>query len=310
MDSKKEECINEKKSKEINIIPLPMFAAKGNALFFHPDWIIEPLKKGLRVLIVVSGNEIKFFTARMMEIEVKNNRIIQELNKINDDLILDALLYSNSFIVNSDTIHLRYSSELWKKVECVILDVIRINKIDVRKIPLLLRKELIQEINDKYTWKVIQPIEYAKDLKKDQLKNKSEDFFDGVVAKNIHSLYESGISSENWIKIQPSSKDTAHVIGLTFQNEDDNCFRGLLLGSKEGDSWILRGECEKGITKHQKEKLLPVIMSHYAGNPVITLSLPTSQKIKWVDPAIRIQYSFTHTTKKGNRKNLFFLGMK
>ena len=295
---------------EESVLPYPMFATKGKFTADYNNWIVEPMVKGLRVLIIITENKIKFFTGKKKQIIFNNTKILSELKIIKDKFIFDALLCHETIPLNYNKINNTFPPEEEKKIKCILVDVLQINQYDVRKLSLVIRKQLLNEIFSKYAWRHIERMKFdltdSKNTKR--ICNKIQQ--EGGMIKNRFSMYDSGTKTERWIKINPSTLDTAYVIGVSYDDEKEENFHGMILGLPDDKSWKYIGECSNGLTAFKKEKLLPQIMTHYSKDSVLTKILVSSRKIKWVNPVIKIEYSYEKVSKNGVKKNIFFHKVK
>jgi len=168
------------------IKPIPFIPEIDFQILENPNWIAEPKYDGWRIEIISTTTDVFYYTR-------KGRRLIIDLKfKLPPNTVLDGELitipYTSNYSVHS-AIHKDQSRLL-----VVLFDILFFKGRDLRNLPLVKRKEILNLIEIEGTFTIIKP------CKKDfnsfvELKEKG---FEGIVFKNLSSTYSEG----SWIKLK------------------------------------------------------------------------------------------------------------
>jgi DNA ligase D-like protein (predicted ligase) len=133
-----------------------------------------------------------------------------------------------------------------------VFDVMMLGGMDVMSKPLVERRKLLE---DKVLPKLAEPIRYSPQLEGslgDLIKSVKKSGLEGLVAKNLQSLYEPGLRSGAWRKMRINRGQEFVIGGYTVGGRS---FDALVFGYYEGDNLIYVARTRNGFTPKSRQDL-------------------------------------------------------
>ncbi len=280
-----------------------MLAKMGSQeLLRSKDYIFEPKLDGTRAMLIKEGKTMRFINRRGYNItrrypELRNeNQLRCESCKLDGEIIVYNshglpdfhLLQLRDLVDSSKDIRIR--SELYPAT-FVIFDIVERNGEDLRNLPLLERKRILQEVvieDERY-----QIIPYTENGEKlwEIVKKMN---IEGVMAKRRDSKYREG-RHEDWLKIKYFKTVDAIIVGYTpGKGKREDTFGALLLAlySKEGLRSV--GKVGTGFDSTLSHYLL----SKFKEDEVNVLN-PPPYEVRWVKPELVCEVQYLEVTPDG-----------
>jgi len=238
---------------------LPQSGAKE--VLVKQNYIFEPCFDGTRVLVYKDENGIMLRNKKGKNISYKYPEFRQFAGRINaDSAVLDAMIV----VMDKDgkpSIDLLQKRELLDNGKDIlaesdlnpatlfIIDALELFESDFTSVALNKRKEKLKEIiKENQNFRVIPYIGNGREV----WTKMQEIGVEGVIAKDIHSIYEGG-KSWNWIKVNNTRKADCFVIGkVQDMNFEENPSIILLLGAFENRKVRYAGSTEVKIGPGKK----------------------------------------------------------
>lgn len=125
--------------------------------------------------------------------------------------------------------------------------------------------------------------------------------FEGVVAKRLDGLYESGQRTGAWVKAKRSQTIQCVVVGYVAAGND---LRSLALAAP-GPDGVLRyvGRCGSGLDQDSRKALLPRLRARPRAMPLVACDEPAA----WVEPGVYCSVKFVERTKSGHLRAPVFM---
>jgi bifunctional non-homologous end joining protein LigD len=287
----------------------PMLCTLTNQLPVGDNFTYEIKWDGYRIIGQKKGGQVILSSRSGLNYTSRYPPIVEALKKLRHDVVLDgeAVVFNEHGIPDFDSLQLYNGHDT--PVSYCIFDILWIDGVDLRELPLVQRKTILKEV-----------------IGKSEVLRFSESFDDGpglyqqalnlglegIVAKKRDSAYHEGERANNWFKI-PARKRQEFVIGGWAESDKNRSFRSLLFGAYNNGNfeWIGRsggGYKEKemlGILK--KLKALEIKLSPFV-NKVLDTKGAT---LHWVKPKLVANFEFATWTKSGRiRKPATFLGFR
>jgi bifunctional non-homologous end joining protein LigD len=132
--------------------------------------------------------------------------------------------------------------------------------------------------------------------------------YEGLVAKDLSSLYRSGRSSD-WLKMKVHQEDEFVVVGFTQPAGARKHFGALLLGAYEGTRLRYVGKVGTGFSAHTLaslyEKFRPLVRKN---SPLV--EPPRERGVVFLDPSFVAQISYQEWTADMKLRQPVFLGLR
>ena len=298
----------------------PMLARLVDDLPSGPGWLYEVKLDGYRALVVKKRGVTTLFSRRGNDLSSKFPVIARAFKFLPDNTIVDGELVvlddqgkpSFSALQNS-----RFTPEA---LYFYVFDLIAFRKKDVRKLPLVDRRRLLEDHAVKGMRDPVRLSPILNAPPKSVIKAARESGLEGVVAKRADSRYESGDRSGSWVKFK-TKKGQELVIGG--YRPGSHGFEYLLVGYYEGKDLMFIAKIRNGFTPilrrqvSQKFAALRTFECPFANLPERAnarrgeaITAEVMKKIQWLRPRLVAQIEFTEWTKGNHLRHSEFVALR
>jgi len=266
-------------------------------------WIHEIKFDGYRVQLHIANESVHVFTRR-------GNDWTKRFKKIADGAFLigarSAIIDGEVVVPAADgtTDFSVLQNELKgrsREIVMVAFDLLYLNGYDLRKLPLVERKALLQKLIAKTE------IQFSQSFKVDGpeiFKHACSIGLEGVVSKVADSRYTSGRGND-WVKKTCAQRETLTIAGFAL---DGNDWDGLYVGRRKGADLIYAGKVDHGFDKSSAQALRARL------TPLIRKTQPYTRKIAhrgiWVEPEVLAEIEYRAKSAEGKVRHPFFKGLR
>jgi bifunctional non-homologous end joining protein LigD len=288
----------------------PMLANSRKQPFNDTGWIFEVKLDGFRMIADIKKNSLRIYSRNNVTWNDRFGEIAGILKKkIKQPCVLDGelVVLNEKGVPSFEMIHEYFQKKEGTPVYYVF-DVLFLNGRDLRPLELGERKKILKKLIKKSN--NIRPCEYVEGNGVAFFNILKKNGFEGVVAKNKKSRYESGERSGAWIKIKAFLSQEAVICGFTAPGGSRKRFGALILGVKTKKGLRHIGQAGSGFSEEMLElvykKLRPLITkkSPFA-EPVLT-----NTPAVWVKPKLVAEIKFSEWTKDGIMRQPTFQGLR
>lgn len=280
----------------------PMLARVGTQRDLDlEDWIFEPKLDGTRAICYVDG-DLRFINRRNNDITSRYPELDLRASIGVSSCVLDGevVVYDGN---GNPSFHLLQKREKVSPSRVgllssqhpatfVVFDVLEIEGRKLLLEPLDERKRLLEDTVD-VTDRI--QIMFYTTKGRELWKMIEERDIEGVMAKSVHSVYESGRRSSHWLKIKTVRTVDCIVVGYSHENRAISSL-ALALHSNEGLRYM--GSVGAGLTERLMENLLPVLQE--LEGEVEILDPPKRKDITWISPRIVCEVEYLELTRNGH----------
>jgi bifunctional non-homologous end joining protein LigD len=300
----------------------PMLASLATAPFSDEQWLFEPKLDGFRTLAFMDGGKVRLRSRRGLDVTDHYAALAENLQS---QPVSQAILDGEIIALDSKgrlcfqclqgylkSIG-RLKADQVEKPSAIIyyvFDILYLDGYDLTRVPLKLRKELLDGVlgSSKY----VRPVEHFAADGETVYRAAVENGLEGVMAKQLDSLYEAGKRSASWLKIKKVNSDEFVVGGLTHgKGARAKTFGALLLGYYDSENRLLyAGNVGSGFDDETlsglRERLdkLKANQSPFATKP----ELPAA--VIWVRPETVVEVKFSEWTHDGRLRAPVFLRVR
>ncbi|MGA2675627.1 MAG: DNA ligase [Methanobacterium sp.] len=240
------------------IEPMLSKLTRNGELHLIGDWISEPKYDGQRLIAVSNDGNISLWTRRHLQVAKKFPELIKDLKEnINcQDWILDGELTVPGGLGNlikrnvEDKFRINILS---KKIPGTfhVFDVLCYDKENLIPKPLMERKKiLLKNVHVSEHIKMVPFKTVTNETAIDYFQKNVKNGFEGAILKNIHSNYESGKRSGEWLKLKREDTVDVYVIGAT---KSDVIPFGALIMERNGEFF---GKVGTGFSDQDRRDIL------------------------------------------------------
>ncbi len=177
-----------------------------------------------------------------------------------------------------------YSENGHRPIQYYIFDLLRLNGHDTTDLPLIDRKELLQQIIPEN--EVIKYSDHVLEHGKAFFDVSTEKNLEGIMAKKIDSKYYIGSRTTEWLKIKNHKTQEAVIAGYTDPGGSRKYFGALILGSMVENKLTYIGHTGTGfdqkLLKEMYELLQPIVQDDSPFDEKIKTNMP----VTWVKPEL------------------------
>ncbi|MCP9198537.1 DNA ligase D [Gramella sp. GC03-9] len=286
----------------------PMLASPAKEIFNDPAWIYELKWDGYRVIANIKNGEVKLFSRNGVSFNEKFNRLVRDLEQLENDVILDGevVVVDKKGIPDFQKLQ-NYDEKTLGELRFYVFDMLWLNGMEMMNLPLIQRKSLIEEVieNTYHTFYC----EHLEGMGNTFFQKAIDAGMEGVIAKKANSTYTPGYRSESWLKIKAVKSLEAIICGYT--TSEDSAFKSLILGIYKDDKLDYIGNCGSGFSEGRKKDLLKKF------KPLETRNSPFKKKINlkgrkpiWLKPELVCEVSYSEMTKNGSLRHPVFKGLR
>jgi bifunctional non-homologous end joining protein LigD len=295
----------------------PMGATLADQLPKGGDWIFEVKWDGVRGLSFIDNDALTIYTRnnnrcerQYPELQVLPHYIDAEQAILDGEIVvLDGKGVSHFELIQS-RIHSQDANSIAKMgqknpVHLYVFDLLYLDGFDLRRVPLIERKRLLLKIVKPFP--LLRVSDHFENAGDDLLDAARQSGLEGLVAKNITSVYESR-RSRNWLKLKLTTEQEFVIAGYTTGEREH--FGSLALGYYEGGKLLYAGNVGTGFTVRNLGELWALL------EPLKVTKMPFSVSDKipkgtvWVRPKLVAQIKFANWTGDRKLRAPVYLGLR
>ena len=294
----------------------PMLATLVAKPFSAEGWIYEPKLDGERCLVFCNGKNPRLFSRNHKSLNHTYPELVDPLaSQAPKSYIADGEIVAfkgdvTSFLQLQRRMQVRDPDEARRRgveVFYYLFDLLYLNGYDLRGVPLIHRKQLLEQ-----TFDFRDPVRFTERREREgeaYFRHACRKGLEGVIAKRANSAYVSR-RSRDWLKFKCWAEQEFVIGGFTDPKGSRVGFGALLVGYYEGDRLVYAGKVGTGFDNETLASL---------GKNLASLEMKTSpfegiakagKGVHWVRPRLVAQVAFTEWTHDGKLRHPRFLGIR
>ena len=298
----------------------PMLAKPVGNLPEKNEWRYEAKLDGYRALVMKGKRDVTIYSRRGNNLNRQFPRLARAFSFLPGDTIVDGeiVVLDDNGVPSFEA--LQKSRSAIQQAYFYAFDVLAYEGRDVRKLPLDERRSLLE---DHVLADVRDPVRISPTLDAPPraiIEAVKEQGLEGIVAKRIDSIYESGERSGSWLKYKTNQSQEFVIGGY---KPGPNEFDYLLAGYYKGEDLIFVAKIKNGFVPALRRE----VATHFKGLktkvcPFANLPEPKSarrgealtaevmKKCAWLKPRLVAQIEFTEWTKNDHLRHSKFVGLR
>lgn len=296
-----------------------MLASSGERPFSREGWIFEIKYDGYRVLAARESGGAKLLSRNRQDLTAAFPEIARAVQALPyENLILDGEVVCLDERGRPSFDRLQRRGRLQRALDIknaavhlpatlFVFDLLALEGFDLRSLPLLERKRLLQEI--------LPPagaLRYA-----DHVEKEGEAFYrelmrmglEGMVGKRADSPYRGGRSS-SWIKVRATRTGDFVVVGFTSPRGSRSGFGALHLAYFADGELKYAGRVGTGFTPDELEKIREHLETRRRKDPPCSGRVPKGKGHSWVEPELVCEVRYQDWTAQGQLREPVFLRLR
>lgn len=288
----------------------PMLATLVKKPFDNKDWVYETKWDGFRIIAVLDPRKKPVLYSRnLIDVSAKYPSLCRALGKIKAKAVFDGEMVALDKRGRSRFQLLQNYAETRAPLRYVVFDLLFAGGRDLRKLPLLERKETLRKLLPRdssllYSEHVVQAgIALFKQAKKKGL--------EGVIAKRAAGRYYSGKRTREWLKFKAVLEQEVVIVGFTKPRRSRKYFGSLVLAvyDKERRRFVYAGRAGTGFDDISLKAIYAKLLPLRSAKPIAE-RVPDEASTSWVRPVLVGEVQFTEWTSAGEMRHPAFLGLR
>jgi bifunctional non-homologous end joining protein LigD len=286
----------------------PMLATLTDAPFDDPNWLFEDKFDGFRMVAEIRRGKVALYSRNGKIISQSYIEVARALEGIKGDAVIDGELVALGKDGVSHFQLLQNALRHEAKLLYCAFDLMFENGDDLRKLPLLERKERLKAILPRD--KLIAFSQHRKADGKKFFAEAERKGLEGIMAKRADSAYASGSRSADWLKIKTSKRQEVVIVGFTAPKRTRPFFGALVLAVRENNAWRYIGHVGTGFSHKTLEELHGKLAKLRAAKSPFLAKVKDEGVTTWVKPSLVAEVKFAEWTSKGELRQPVYLGLR
>lgn len=292
-----------------------MLATLTEKRFSDPGWLYEEKFDGIRCLAYKREGQVSLYSRNQKLLNAVFPELVEKVKAIStQDFIIDGevVVFSkekSSFAKLQNRLNVLDVSHVKGKpfsVTYCVFDCLFLDQNDLREMPLLKRKQVLQE-NFSFNRRV-RHVPYILEKGQEYYQTAQQQGWEGIIAKKASSLYLSK-RSQDWLKFKVNQAQEFVICGYTDPQGKRIGFGALLIGYYQGKQLKYAGKVGTGYDTQMLKSLSGQLKTLQQDLP--PFKEPVLEKnAHWVSPVLVCEVAFTEWTKEGKLRHPHFRGLR
>ena len=285
------------------------------------EWIYEIKFDGYRALALKSGGHVQLLSRNQKDFAKKFPELTDGIARISaKDAIIDGEIVALT-PTGQSSFQLLQAHDLGLNRPPIFFyafDLLRLNGVDLRNEPLVVRKTLLEKLLKKAP----EVIRFSASLKGKigvLLERARRLGLEGLIGKRKDSHYEAGSRTGAWIKLKLGHHQELVIGGFTDPEGQRRGFGALLVGYYAKGHLRFAGKVGTGFSEklldrlHGRLKKLSISDCPFVNLPEKNsqgLTAARMRRCHWVKPSLLCQVRFAEWTRDGKLRQPAFLGLR
>lgn len=292
----------------------PMLATLADSHRDNPDWMYEPKYDGYRAVTKINKGKVEIVSRNGNPFNKQYETLIPELEKFEDDLILDGeIVIEDKKGISNFQLLQNYTTTHEGILRYYVFDILYLNGYPVTQLPFIQRRELLEAVFAKMKLTNIQPSPIVHEKGSELMERLLKLGYEGIIGKESSSAYFPGLRSDSWLKLKNHQSLEAVICGYTAPQNSRKFFGSLILGIHHKGKLLYIGNCGTGFTEATLEELhrqfeqlkidkspfdVPIKMNGQKGKPT------------WIKPKLVCNVEFANWTEDRHLRVPVFKGLR
>ncbi|WP_240966203.1 non-homologous end-joining DNA ligase [Pseudoflavitalea sp. G-6-1-2] len=289
----------------------PMLATLVDEPFDGPDWLFEIKWDGYRAVAEWQDKKLKLYSRNGLSFMQKYPLVVSAIMQLKHNCILDGeIVVTDEKGRSRFQLLQEYDQHPELPIRYYIFDLLSLNGEDIRHLPLINRKELLQNLLSKYKGDILQYSDHVEAKGKQFFKHAVKLDMEGIIAKKADSEYEAGTRTRNWLKIKNHNSEEAIIAGYTSPRGSRKYFGALILGNYKRNKLQYIGHTGTGFTFSTLKEMYNQMQQLKQAESPFEEKIKVNAPVTWLRPKLVCEVKFTEKTREGILRHPVFLGLR
>ncbi len=295
----------------------PALATLVERPFSHRDWLFEIKWDGVRALAWLKNGRLelrsrtgRIITAEYPELAILPKRLAARQAILDGEIVVLDEKGHSSFERLQGRMNVSHPSSALRQQApptYYVFDLLYCNGYDLRGVPLVERKRLLQQILE--PCHLIRYSDHQLEQGRELFELAREQGLEGIVGKQLRSPYPRG-RSPLWVKFKLTRELDAVVGGWTAPRGSREHFGALLVGLYAGKKLRFIGGVGSGFTERSQKEVFERVAMLQSNHCPFEAVPETKEKAWWVKPALVARVKYASWTEERRLRAPIFLGLR
>jgi bifunctional non-homologous end joining protein LigD len=309
-DAPKPKRVRAKKGKVPDFLP-PQLATLVDHAPAGRAWLHELKYDGYRCLLAIGGGEVRCYSRNGLDWTGRFGRIARAAEAIDvGSALIDGEIVAFAPDGRTDFSTLQQALSNGGPISCFVFDLLSLDGKDLRKLPLVERKERLREVVAGLP--VDGPIQYSVDVRGEGeavLSRICGAGHEGIVSKKADCPYQNR-RTRTWLKVKCTRRQEFVVAGWT-PSERRSGFASLILGAYRDGALGYAGRVGTGFNEADLRALGARLQElKRSSSPLEGVPRDVARRARWVEPELVAEIAYTEFTSDGVLRHPSFLGLR
>jgi bifunctional non-homologous end joining protein LigD len=288
----------------------PMLATLVDEPFDDKGWVFETKWDGFRLITEKRDQTVRLWSRNGIDVTTKYAVLLPALQKIDGSCVIDGELCALDPHGRSRFQLLQNALNKKAKLLYVVFDALFMAGKDVRKKPLVERKEILKGLLPRDP--LLRYSEHVAEFGKREFAKAQRAHEEGVIAKRAAGLYYSGKRTREWLKFKAVHEQEVVIVGFTQPRRSRKYFGSLALAvrDKAKKRWVYAGHVGTGFNQAALKSLYEKMRLLHADKKPFDQKVKHENETTWLIPKLVGEVKFTEWTSDGEMRHPVFLGLR
>jgi bifunctional non-homologous end joining protein LigD len=278
------------------------------------DWVHEVKFDGYRMLCYIDGDKVKLVTRNQQDWTHRYPAVVDAAQALDvQQAILDGEVVAMlpTGVTSFQALQNAAKGAGEAKLAYYAFDLLYLDGYDLRRMPLVERKQLLEELVTEAGQPALLYSEHFDSDAATLLRECCKMGLEGIITKRASRPYLAG-RSEDWLKLKCLGREELVIGGYTLSTAMQRGIGALLVGYFDGDEFVYAGRVGTGFSHallvEMRERLSKIEQRE---NPFRDVPAKERGKhVRWVKPQLVAEIEFTGWTDAGVLRHPSFQGLR
>ncbi len=273
------------------------------------EWLHEIKYDGYRLIAVQRGRNVRLYTRNEIDWTDRFQELAGHLAKLTDkDFVIDgeAVVFDAKGRSRFGDLQAALQAGDGGKIAFVAFDLLHLDRLNLRKLPLVSRLKLLAEVVANETGTIRLSKVWPAGKGRDLFKQACENGLEGIISKNADGVYQAG-TRRDWAKSKCRARQEFVICGYTEPKGSLESFGALVLASYENGKLIPRGKVGTGFSDAARRSMLEIF------KPLRTTKksfLTKEPDVTWLELKLVAEVEFAEITRDGSIRQGSFIALR
>jgi bifunctional non-homologous end joining protein LigD len=288
----------------------PMLATLADKPFDKDGWYFEIKWDGYRALAFIDHSDICLYSRNENVFNSKFPSLVRALHAYaKHRAVFDGEIVALNEKGMADFQTLQNTDREPTNIVYVIFDLLYLDGRDLRPLPLSQRKQILADLLRDPPPRIM----YSDHIEKQGkafFRTAQETGLEGIIAKDMASIYEPGARSKAWLKMKTVRRQEAVIAGFTEPRGSRKRFGALILGVYDRPDLKYIGHTGGGFDDKTLAEVHKRIQPYFSKRSPFKEKIKTNAPVTWLNPALTCEVKFSEWTRDGTMRHPVFIGLR